>query len=259
MYEGTPFTVSPMEDIEADLDELRQVYGGGVRRLFLLNGDSFALPTRKLLKIAEMIRARFPHMETITCYASIRNIANKSDEELAELHAAGYDDLYIGLESGWGPALLQMRKGFTREQADQQLGRLKRAGIRYGALLMFGLGGAGTGDISARETAKMLNKNMPFVISAVPTAISPGSDLARMRDAGEYHMPTERELIEEELLLLQQLDPDKSCYFFGRHPYNVVPVAGRLSEKDGMTAQLSRALADLPRDFLESRQQRGHL
>ncbi|WP_165077595.1 MULTISPECIES: radical SAM protein [unclassified Desulfovibrio] len=259
MYEGTPFTVSRMEDIEADLDELRQVYGGGVRRLFQLNGDSFALPTRKLLKIAEMIHAHFPRIETIACYASIRNIGHKSDQDLKELRQAGYNDLYIGLESGWAPALVQMRKGFTREEADKQLDRLKKAGIRYGALLMFGLGGQGNGERSARETANMLKRNMPFVISAVPTAIAEGSQLERMREAGEYTPPTERELIEEELLLLQALEPEQGCYFFGRHPYNAVPVGGYLSEKDRMIKRLSRALADLPGEYLESSQQRGHL
>lgn len=259
MYEGTPFTVSRMEDIEADLEEMRLTYGNGLRRIFLLNGDSFALPTKKLLKIAELIRARFPHIETITCYASIRNIGQKSDEDLKELRAAGYNDLYIGLESGWAPALRQMRKGFTREEADEQLDRLRKAGMRYGALLMFGLGGRGNGEISARETANLLNRNMPFVISAVPTAIAEGSDLERMREKGEYATPTEKELIEEELLLLQLLEPTQECYFFGRHPYNTVPVAGPLSEKDRMTARLSRALADLPGEFLASCQQRGHL
>ena len=259
MYEGTPFTVSRMEDIEADLEEMRLAYGNGLRRIFLLNGDSFALPTKKLLKIAELIRARFPHIETISCYASIRNIGQKSDEDLKELRSAGYNDLYIGLESGWAPALRQMRKGFTREEADAQLDRLKKAGMRYGALLMFGLGGRGNGEISARETANMLNRNMPFVISAVPTAIAEGSDLERMREKGEYTTPTEKELIEEELLLLQLLEPSQGCYFFGRHPYNTVPVAGPLSEKDRMTARLSRALADLPGEFLASCQQRGHL
>ena len=259
MYEGTPFTVSRVEDIEADLEEMRLAYGNGLRRIFLLNGDSFALPTKKLLKIAAMIRARFPHIETISCYASIRNIGQKSDEDLKELRSAGYNDLYIGLESGWAPALRQMRKGFTREEADAQLDRLKKAGMRYGALLMFGLGGRGNGEISARETANMLNRNMPFVISAVPTAIAEGSDLERMREKGEYATPTEKELIEEELLLLQLLETTQECYFFGRHPYNTVPVAGPLSEKDRMTARLSRALADLPGEFLASCQQRGHL
>ena len=259
MYKGTPFTVNRMEDIEADLDEMRQTYGSGIKRIFLLNGDSFALPTKKLLKIAEMIRERFPEIETITCYASIRNIRHKEDSELKDLRAAGYNDLYIGLESGWDPALAQMRKGFTRQEADEQLDRLKKAGIRYGALLMFGLGGKGNGAISAQETAKMLNRNMPFVISAVPTAITEGSDLERMRDNGEYTMPSEKELIEEELMLLQLIEPSQSCYFFGRHPYNTVPVGDYLSQKGRMIERLSGALEDLPQEFLQSNQQRGHL
>lgn len=82
-----------------------------------------------------------------------------------------------------------MGNGFTRKKADEQLERLKKAGIRYGALLVFGLGGKGNGEISARETANMLKRNMPLVISAVPPAIAAGSRLERMRDEGGYSPP----------------------------------------------------------------------
>lgn len=259
MYRGTRFTVSNLEDIEADLDEMRHTLGSGLRRIFLLNGDSFALPTKKLLKISELARARFPHLETLSCYASIRNIGNKSDQELKELRQARYTDLYIGLESGYDPALAQMNKGFTIDDAYKQLERLKKANIRYGALLMFGLGGKTKGAVSAAETAKLLNENMPFVISAVPTAIPPGSELEQMRNAGEYCMPDERELLEEEIMLLQAIEPSESCYFFGRHPYNAVPVSGYLSDKEKMIAHLTASMAKMPQTFLESTQIRGDL
>ena len=259
MYNETPFRVSKLEDVKEDLAEMRQMYGKNLERIFLLNGDAFALPTEKLLKISEMAREEFPNIKTLSCYASIRNIARKSDEELRQLRHARYNDLYLGLESGWGPALIQMRKGFTIEDAYRELARLKEAGIRYGALLMFGIGGKGNGKENARETAKLLNSYMPFVISAVPTAIAPESDLAKMRDAGEYKTPTERELIEEEIMFLDGLDDGQECYFFGRHPYNTVPVGGFIKDRDRMTGQLKTALHSLSPQFLDSCQQRGHL
>ena len=62
-----------------------------------------------------MIHKYFPDVETIACYASIRNIKPKSVEDLKKLRAAGYDCFYIGLETAYDPALDQMRKGYTQK------------------------------------------------------------------------------------------------------------------------------------------------
>lgn len=113
MYDKTPFRASKLEDIEAYLEEMLHTLGGDVRRIFLLNGDPFVLPAERLLKIAELVHRYFPAIETLTCYASINDMANKSDADLKALREAGYNDLYIGLQSGWGPAVARMRKGFT--------------------------------------------------------------------------------------------------------------------------------------------------
>ena len=44
MYRDTPFRASPMEEVEEDLQELRETYDY-MPRLFLVNGDPFALST----------------------------------------------------------------------------------------------------------------------------------------------------------------------------------------------------------------------
>lgn len=53
MYDRTPFRASPLEDIKADLVEMRNTLGEDVRRIFLLNGDPFALSANRLLKMKE--------------------------------------------------------------------------------------------------------------------------------------------------------------------------------------------------------------
>lgn len=50
MYRGTPFSVSPMEQIERDLWEARRAYSD-VRRVFLVNADPFALSAERLAEI----------------------------------------------------------------------------------------------------------------------------------------------------------------------------------------------------------------
>ena len=259
MYDKTPFSASKLDDIKADLAEMRATLGGDVKRIYLLNGDPFALSANRLLKISDLAHAQFPKLETLTCYASINDLNNKSEFDLKELRQAGYNDLYMGLESGWGKAVEFMRKGFTIEDAWRHLERLEKAGFRYAALLMIGAGGKGNSEINVAETARLLNRFKPFTIAAVPTAVTPGSELARMRDAGEYVELTEREMLEEELMLLKALDVDGSCFFFASHPYNAIPVSANFSERDKMVAYLEKEMRKFPRDFLDSTMERGQL
>lgn len=259
MYNRTPFRASKLDDIKADLAEMRNTLGSDVRRIYLLNGDPFALSANKLLKISDLVHAQFPDIETLTCYASINDLRNKSDCDLQELRAAGYNDLYMGIESGWGKALDLMRKGFKIDEAWHHLARLEKANIRYAALLMLGAGGKGNSEINVAETAKLLNLYKPFTVAAVSMGVTPDSALARIRDAGEYVELTEKELIEEELLLLKALDMNDDCFFFGSHPYNSIPVSGNFSEKDKIIAYLEKTAKELPAVFMDSVRERGNL
>ena len=106
MYRRTPFRVSPLEDIESDLQEMLAEYGSDLKRIYLLNGDPFVLSTKKLLEISDLIHRYFPKMETMSCYSSINDVRNKSLDELKTLRQAGYDELYFGLETGYDPGAL---------------------------------------------------------------------------------------------------------------------------------------------------------
>lgn len=50
MYKDVQFKVSPMEEIEADLAELREV-NPNIERIYLLNADAFVLSFEKLKPI----------------------------------------------------------------------------------------------------------------------------------------------------------------------------------------------------------------
>ena len=73
MYRDTPFSVEPMEQIEKDLAEAR-AFAPRARRVFLENGDPFALSAGKLEEIALKIHEYLPYGQTIAMYASINNI-----------------------------------------------------------------------------------------------------------------------------------------------------------------------------------------
>ena len=83
MYPDVQFSVCPMEQVEADIDEYAR-YRPSARRVFLEHGDAFVLSADRLLKIAEAIHRKLPQVETISMYASIQNIKGKTDEELRQ-------------------------------------------------------------------------------------------------------------------------------------------------------------------------------
>ena len=120
MYPDVKFTVCPMEQVEADIDEATR-YCPDVERVFLEHGDAFVLSADRLMQIADAIHRKLPKVETIAMYASIQNIKHKTDAELRRLRDAGINGLDIGVESGLDAALRYMNKGHTAKEAEEQL------------------------------------------------------------------------------------------------------------------------------------------
>lgn len=255
MYNRSKFTISPLEEVEADLQELLGHYGPSLNRIFLTGGDPFIIGTDHLLALAALIKKYFPSMETITCYASIRDLSFKSLDELKRLRQAGYDQMYIGLETGYEPALTTLNKGATMAQYREQLTHLQEAGMDYGALIMLGVGGAGTGKEAAQATVDLLNDFPPFTIFIAGLCVSDNSPLGDMRHNGTFKMPTERQMLEEQLLIMKNIKFEN--LFFGAHPYNLIPVAGMMpKDTNTMIAELEQGMASLSDAVLDSYQER---
>ena len=68
---------------------------------------------------------------------------------------------------------------------------------------------------------------------------------------------TEREQIDEEIMLLEALELDDSCFFFGSHPYNLVPVSGYMSQKAELIAAIREGMKEYEDEFLDSVWYRG--
>ena len=132
MYPDIPFSVCPMEQVEADIDEATR-YCPDVERVFLEHGDAFVLSADRLIQIADAIHAKLPRAKTIAMYASIQNIRHKTDADLRRLHECGIGGLDIGVESGLDAALQYMNKGHTAEEAREQLLRLTDAAYGRGS------------------------------------------------------------------------------------------------------------------------------
>ena len=238
MYRDEPFRVEPLEQIEEDLAEARQ-YVPNVTRVFLENGDPFALSADRLEQIAGMIREYLPRVETIAMYASIKNVIGKSDEELRRLRNLGINELNIGVESGLDEALTYMNKGYTSEQAKYELNRLKSAGIDYGANIILGCAGPERRHENAVATAALLNETKPYLIFTGTIHSDPGCPLYEDMQSGRFVESTFGEYLDEEEELLERLDLT-DCYLFGLHPSNIVTMHGNLPEDKAAMLELVR-------------------
>lgn len=226
MYHDVPFTMCPLEQVEADLDEAA-LFRPDVKRVFLEHGDPFTMPAERLLKIAELIHQKLPRVETIAMYASIQNIRRKTDAELRRLRDAGINGLDIGVESGLDEALSMMNKGHTAQESIEQLRRLKKAGIDFTLNIILGCGGAELWRENAEATAAMINAVQPKQIFTGTLHAEPGCKLYGEMKSGAFHECTFRQLLDEQELLLSRLDLEE-CYYFSSHPSNVMPMQGWL-------------------------------
>ena len=181
LYEDLPFKFrpSPLEDIEADLLEAQTWYhdplrkaeehlfelpGARASRIFLAGANPFGLKALHLRKIASLVRTYFPQCKSIGCFSRVTDVAAKTDEELAELAAAGFDGLTIGIETGDEEALAFMDKGYGAEEIVEQCARLDAVGISYAFFYLVGISGAGRGLVGARATADVCNRTSPWLI-----------------------------------------------------------------------------------------------
>ena len=237
MYRGVPFQLEPMERVE-ECVRTAAVRRPGVKRVFLEHGDAFALSAERLIRIAELIHAYLPRVEMIAMYASIKNIASKSDDDLERLREAGIGDLNVGVESGLDEALRWMNKGYTAAQARHELLRLKRAGIPWGANVILGAAGPALRSENAIATAELLSATRPNLIFTGTLHADPGCPLYEAIKSGAFAESTFGEYFDEEETLIERLELD-DCVFFGLHPSNVVTMEGCLPrDKDRLLAEL---------------------
>ena len=246
MYQGIPFRMLPLSEVEEYLSEVKEAYGpycARIRRVYLVGADPFALSAKNLLERIDLIRRYLPNAEVITMYARTDNIARKSDEDLRALKEAGVDDLYIGVECGLDDVLETLNKGYTAEETAKQCLRLNAAGIRHCDLLMLGTGGAGRGAECARATAKLENETKPHKILLNTMSAFVDTKLDRDIQNGLFTPAPEKENLEEEKALLEQLElPD--CYFWAVHPLDSVKIEGMLgTDRQRMLDALSHSIA----------------
>lgn len=239
-YKDSSFKVSPMEEIKADLAELRNM-NLNAKRIFLQGADPFVLSYDKLMMIAELIHEYLPTVESIGGYARINNMTNKSVSELRNLSEAGYSNPYFGIESGDDVILKRMNKGYTSELITEQCSKMDAAGFRYIANFLNGLGGHGYGMKHAQDSARILNGLKPTMIYASSLTLMPGTPLHKQAQRGEFQEATEVEKLQEMIEFIKTLTTP--TIFEAVHVSIAVPLVGTIpQDKDKMIAAMQRVI-----------------
>jgi radical SAM superfamily enzyme YgiQ (UPF0313 family) len=248
-YKDMPFSIRKMEDIKKDIAAAAEYYGDHpFESCFLQDGDSFIMKTRDLLEILDLLRKNFPSLKRVSSYGRAQTMIRKSPQEMQEICDAGLKTLYCGMESGSDTVLKNINKGITSDDLIKSAAMAKDAGMTISEFIILGLGGQDYWEEHARETARVLNAIDPDYIRVLTIGVKKGSGLEKQMTEGSYKLQTEKNLIEEQRLLIDNLDGITS-YYKNHHGVDLLMEArGQLPEDKAKLLAIMDRYLSLPED-----------
>ncbi len=241
MYKDKRFRARPTSEVIEDLDMALTACGPGVRSIFLADGNSAVLATKRLVAIGEAAKARFPHLERITLYGSARFLVRKTQDEWRRIAQAGITRIHSGLESGDADTLAAINKGVTPEQAVEAFNHVLAAGIELSVYLMVGLAGVERWFEHALGSSQVLNQASPHFVRLRTYVPMPGTPWHDRWKHGQLHLLSAHQALEETRLLIERLEGP--TVLVSDHISNFLDVHGRIPEdKPHMIATIDHAL-----------------
>lgn len=221
-YKSMRFSMRSVDEIKQDIVAAAKHYGNHpFHSCFLQDGDSFIMKTEDLLEILTFLRQHFPSLKRVTSYGRAQTMTRKSPQEIQEIHDAGLTLLYCGMESGSDKVLKKVRKGVTSGDIIKAAQMARAAGMEISEFIILGLGGTALWEEHATETARVLNEIDPDFIRVLTIGIKEGSGLEKQMKEGTYQLQTEKNVIEEQRLLIEGLD-GVSSYYVNHHSVDLL-------------------------------------
>ena len=245
LYEDLPFKfrMSPMSEIEADLQEIRRS-APNVSRLFLTGANPFVLEVSKLKEIARLAKQCLQKLTSIGCFARITDITPKSVSDLKDLRALGYNKITIGVETGDDTALSFMNKGYTSADILEQCHKLDEANIEYDIFYLTGIYGKSNSAEGVAKTLKVFNQINPKLIGASMLTIYPTSELYSEIQDGRWTEESEIEKYEEMKLLIRGLEI--KTVFAAMGASNLLRLQGNIpDDKELLISQIDKFIGTL--------------
>ncbi|QSP93829.1 radical SAM protein [Marinobacter salinisoli] len=235
------FRARKPEQIRADIDKAARALGG-VKRVFLADGDAMVLPTRRLLEILTDLKSAFPGLERVSSYCLPRNLAKKTVQELKQLREAGLQMLYVGMESGDDEVLRRVNKGETWESTRSALLKIREAGLTSSVMVLNGLGGEVLSRQHAVNTATLCNEAQPDYLSTLVVSFPQGEERFREGFGNDFVPLSQQGLFEEIRVFLEHLELENTV-FRSDHASNYLVLKGILGrDKRQMLEQIRLAI-----------------
>jgi len=220
MYKSVRYSQRSMDENSAEIADAAKCYPG-TRRIFLADGDVMALSFEDLHKILLQLNECFPRLARVNIYANASSILAKSREELCELRKLKLNTLYLGLESGDDEVLSLICKNDNAENMVNAVKKGQESGLKCSVMALLGVGGKALSAKHAEETAKVLNKMQPRLLSILRFIEVAG---CKMFDG--YKALSESEAVEELYNIVNRLELERTV-FTANHASNPVPLKGR--------------------------------
>ncbi len=218
----------------AVISEMRQISEGVhqgvvpvVRRIFVADGDALGLPMDNWRILLKEVQCLFPRVTRVSCYATARNLLEKSVEELQELRSLGLKMLYIGPESGDDVTLKRIAKGATFEEHVEGARRAHEADLKQSLIFLLGAAGKERSGLHATQAGRLTTAMDPRYVSLLTLTIVPNTPLATLSKKGKFQLPEVTDLLEEIRAFLLAANPTKAV-FRSNHASNYLPLSGQL-------------------------------
>jgi radical SAM superfamily enzyme YgiQ (UPF0313 family) len=241
MYRDVPFKMSPMKWIEEDLRELAEC-DPDAQTIQLLSANPLAMTFDKLEPILVMINKYLPKIEYIYAATRVTDIRNKTVEELKKMKELGVREISLGVESGDNWTLDRINKGYHAEDILEQCHKLEEAGIDYWMTFLNGVAGREHSREHAVNSAKIFNQCKPMLVGTGGLTLFPGTPLLEEAQRGEFTPLSEKEMLEELKLFVENLTCD--CAFTTHHTISGVNLSGPdfLARKDKIITALQHQI-----------------
>jgi radical SAM superfamily enzyme YgiQ (UPF0313 family) len=257
MYRDKRFRVRPLADLEKEIAFAARTLGADVAKVFLADGDALVAKPSFLAAVCGALRAAFPLLRRISCYASPQALEIRSVEEMAMLREAGLTQYYLGVESGHDQVLARLDKGIDAAGMVTVARKAHAAGVKLSTMVLLGAGGRALSRDHALASAEVVNAIAPRFVSTLVMTPVEGTPLFEEDRAGRVDHLDPFELAVELRTFLAALDLDGTI-FRSNHASNHLALGGTLrKDQAALVSALDRVIAERDRSVLRPDWSRG--
>ena len=214
MYKDVKFRLQPMEWIEEDLQELALMVPEATT-IQLLSANPLVLSYDRMAPVLEMIRRYLPKMEYIYMAGRVTDVKNKTVDQLKALKDLGMREISLGVESGDDWTLDRIQKGYYAADILDQCHKIEEAGIDYWMTFLNGVAGREHSQEHAVNSAKIFSQCSPMLVGTGGLTLFPGTPLLEEAQRGEFDPLSEKEMLTELKIFVENLTCD--CSFITHH------------------------------------------